>query len=60
MELSYARYNFFKDKGIFINSQNYRYLFYDEKKFLKQFGISKKELLLMYPYEMEEEKENVR
>ncbi len=60
VELSYARYNYFKDKGIIINRQNYTYLFYNEKQFSKQFGVSKKELLLMYPYKAEEKKENVR
>ena len=60
VELSYARYNYFKDKGIVINREKYKYLFYSEKDFSKQFGVSKKELLLRYPYEEEKEKEIVR
>ena len=48
VELSYARYNYFKNDNNEITS--YSYLFCNEKRFKKQFGITKQELLQMYPY----------
>ena len=48
--LSYARYMFYKDNGISIDETNYRKLFIGQKKFVKQYGITKKELLAKYDY----------
>ena len=49
--LSYARYMFLKEIGIRIDETNYKKLFYDQKQFQKQYGITKKELLEKYDYE---------
>ena len=49
--LSYARYMFLKEKGIRIDETNYKKLFYNQKQFQKQYGITKKELLEKYDYE---------
>lgn len=51
VELSYARYEFYKSKGIIINLENFNKLFISQKQFEKQYGISKKELLEKYNYE---------
>ena len=51
VELSYARYYFLYDKGIVIDESNYRKLFYNNKTFEKQFGVSKDYLLEKYPCE---------
>ena len=48
--LSYARYMFYKDNGIEIDENNYSKLFINQKKFVKQYGITKKELLAKYDY----------
>ena len=53
VELSYARYEYFKSNNIEIN--NYGYIFYCERYFKRQFGITKQELLQMYPYKNKEE-----
>ena len=58
LELSYARYNYFKKNNIKIES--FKNLFYDEMRFKNKYGVSKKELLLMYPYNKEEEIKDVR
>lgn len=50
VELTYARYRFLNDLGININQDNYRKLFYDQKAFAKQYGITNKELLNRYSY----------
>ena len=49
-ELSYARYKFYKARGITIDRDNYIKLFVRQKQFEKQYGITKAELLKMYPY----------
>ena len=51
VELSYARYYFLYDRGIVIDESNYGKLFYGNKAFEKQFGVSKEYLLDKYPYE---------
>ena len=48
--LSYARYEFYKAKGIEINMFNYKKLFLDQKQFEKQYGVTKQELLEKYDY----------
>ena len=59
--LSYARYYFYQDRGIVITSENFDKLFVCQKRFEKQYGISKEELLKMYDYEKYiEEKKNGR
>ena len=63
VNLSYARYSFYKDRGIDIDMNNYRKLFVGQKKFEKTYGITKKELLEKYDYNKykeEKEKENGR
>ena len=50
IDLTYARYMFFKDRGIVINEENYRRLFYNTKQFEKQYGIDKTTLLERYNY----------
>ena len=50
-KLSYARYMFFKEKGIVIDETNYRKLFVGQKQFEKQYGLTKNEILQKYPYE---------
>ena len=50
-KLSYARYEFYKVKGIKIDMTNYRKLFLGSKRFEKQYGITKEELLEKYKYE---------
>ena len=49
-KLSYARYKFYKVRGISIDRSNYSKLFMGQKQFEKQYGITKAELLKMYPY----------
>lgn len=56
VELSYARYMYFKEHGITIDESNYIRLFYDNKKFSKQYGITKEELLERYKYDDEKRK----
>lgn len=50
-KLSYARYMFFKEKGIVIDETSYRKLFVNQKQFEKQYGLTKNEILQKYPYE---------
>ena len=50
-KLSYARYMFFKEKGIVIDETSYRKLFVGQKQFEKQYGLTKNEMLQKYPYE---------
>ena len=61
VNLTYARYMFLKEKGIEINKENYRRLFYDAKHFKKQYGIDKSTLLEKYNYQeyMEERKNGI-
>ena len=50
VNLSYARYSFYKDRGIDIGMSNYKKLFIEQKRFEKAYGITKKELLEKYDY----------
>ena len=50
-KLSYARYMFFKEKGIVIDKINYNKLFANQKQFEKKYGLTKDEILQKYPYE---------
>ena len=63
VNLSYARYSFYKERGIDIDMNNYGKLFVGQKNFEKTYGITKKELLEKYDYNKykeEKEKENGR
>ncbi len=53
-KLSYARYMFFKEKGININEKNYKKLFVDQKRFERVYEITKEKILEMYPYKTEQ------
>ena len=55
VNLSYARYCFYKDKGIDIDMNNYRKLFVREDQFEKSNGITKQELIEKYDYDKYEE-----
>ena len=58
VDVSYARYAFYREMGIEISMSNYRGLFINNKQFEKRYGITKKELLEKYNYKrfMEEQK----
>ena len=63
VNLSYARYSFYKDRGIDIDMNNYRKLFIGQKQFEKSYRIKKQELLEKYDYNKykeERKKENGR
>ena len=49
-ELSYARYQFYNNKGINIDINNYKLIFTNQKSFIKNYGIDNKELKIMYPF----------
>lgn len=51
VKLSYARCMFLKSFGISITIENYKMLFWGEKKFSKRFGITNQELALTYLYD---------
>lgn len=51
VKLSYARLMFYKDRNIEISELNYIKLFVDQKRFEKQYEISKEEILKMYNYD---------
>ena len=53
VELSYARYEFLKSRGIIVNKNNFTILFRQQNKYKEQFGITNQELLLKYPYDFE-------
>ena len=56
--LSYARYMFLKEKGIRIDETNYNKLFYNQKLFQNQYGITKEELLAKYDFKKYLEEKN--
>ena len=49
--LSYARYMFYKERGIDININNYRKIFIGQIQFKKSYEITNQELLEMYSYD---------
>ena len=51
IDLTYARFSFFKDNGMEITKENYRRLFYNAKQFEKQYGIDKSTLIEKYNYQ---------
>ena len=50
LELTHARYEFFKEENIQIDQKNYKKLFYNNNTFEKQYKITKQELLEKYNY----------
>ncbi len=56
VEVSYARYMFFKERGITINMDHYRNLFRSHVEFEERYGISKVDLLKKYNYAEYKEK----
>ena len=60
VDLTYARYEFLTDQGKIINIENYRMLYYNNKTFTKQFGVTKQQLLTMYPYQEREKRKERR
>ena len=60
VNLSYARYSFYKDRGIDLDMNNYRKLFVEQKKFEKAYRITKKELLEKYDYDKYEEQRKMK
>ena len=59
VDLTYARYEFFINRGKIIDIENYRMLYYNNKQFTKQFGVTKQQILTMYPYKERKERRNV-
>ena len=51
VDLTYARYEFLKEKGIEVTLENYRKIFCGNKIFEKQYGITKQEILDKYNYD---------
>ena len=51
VELSYARYMYFKFSGKEIDESNSSLLFLDQKQFVRRFGLNSKELTDKYKYE---------
>lgn len=58
VNLTYARYEFLKDKNIIVNNDNYNLLFIGNNDFRKKFKIEKTELLEKYSYKNREERRN--
>ena len=56
VNLTYSRYEYFKEKGILIDKNNYIKLFMNSKQFEKCYGITKKELIENYDYNKYKEK----
>ena len=53
--LSYARYQFFCEKGVAIDISNYRMLFVSQRYFKRKYGYSNDEIKEKYPYEEDKE-----
>ena len=52
VELSYARYNYFKEQcNLKIDYNNYRKLFAGQKSFFKSTGYTNAEVMQLYPYD---------
>ena len=60
IKLTYARYMFYKSRGLEITMENYRKLFTSNKQFEIQYGITKQDLLEMYNYEKDMEEKHGR
>ena len=56
IDLSYARYMFYKDIGIDININNYRLLFVNEQVFMKRYKIDNDSLIWLYSRDIEVKK----
>ena len=55
--LSYARYNYFKEKNHEINMDNFSLLFLTEKNFVSKYKITNEELKNIYNYDKEKKNE---
>lgn len=53
VNLSYARFEFFRENNIDITMENYRKLFVSEKQFETQYKINNKDLMKQYDYNTE-------
>lgn len=51
VETSYSRYCFYLDMGIVIDESNFKKLFYGSSFYLKNYGITKEDLLSKYNYD---------
>ena len=51
-ELTFARYEFLKSRGIEVTYDNFRLLFINQNRFKSKFGVSNKVLLEVYDYGM--------
>lgn len=49
LDLTYARYKFFTEKGMNISLYNYRLLFNSTENFKKKYGFTSKDLIAIYP-----------
>ena len=52
INLSYARYMFYKSLGININMNNYRKLFVGQVEFKNRYGKNNKQLVDLYKYDI--------
>lgn len=51
LELTYAHYEYLKENNFEMNEKNLRKIFYNNREFERQFGITKDELLEKYNYQ---------
>jgi len=51
IDLTYARYMFYRRLGIKINENNYYMLFVEERKFLSKYGKNNKTLMVIYNFD---------
>ena len=58
VDLTYARFEFLKEKGLTQTEEDYYLLFQDNKYFEKRFSITKQELLEKYSYKKYKESKN--
>lgn len=56
LDLAYARYIFYQERGINIDMNNYSKLFYSNKQFKDKFNLSKEELINKYKREVKDER----
>ena len=60
INLSYARYKFYEERGIVIDINNYRRLFISKNSFEKIYKITNDELISKYNYDKYLEELNAR
>ena len=49
--LSYARYQFLRERGVIVSTDNYKMLFMNQSKFKNKYGYDNDEIKKLYPYE---------